>query len=724
LLFRSQITSFGAGMQEPVTRFVYPDARREDEIREHGLPDPYRWLEDPDSDETRAWVNAQNETFQGFIQKSPDREKLKNCLTELYNYPKRGCPFKRGDYYYYYRNDGLQNQYVLYQQESLEAEARVFLDPNLLESDGTAALGVTSFAESGKYFAYGVKRSGSDWQTIHIKNALTGENLTDQIDWVKFSSIAWTHDDRGFFYARYPKPSSVGKEAAGSEIDVNLNHQVYYHRLGTSQDSDVLIYNTPDEPKWMFGVEVTTDGRYLILTISKSTAPINKLYYVDLTNFDPCREEDVFGFPVVKLIDNWDAQYEYVANDGTIFYLKTNLNAPRSKLISIDIEHPEEEKWKVLIPESEDVMSYLLCFDETRLIACYIHHVKDVLMLYNLADGRFERELPLPCPGTVTEISGRRKDKEIFFAYTSFLYPSSIFRFDYSQEGCGILFHETKVPGFDPSLFTTEQVFYRSKDGTQVPMFIVSRKSIPRDGSAAFYLYGYGGFSISIQPTFSVFRVVFMSHYDIGLAIPNIRGGGEYGEDWHNAGILEKKQNVFDDFCAAAEYLIENKYTSANRLAISGGSNGGLLVGACINQRPELFGCAISQVGVLDMLRFHKFTIGHAWTADYGCADNPEEFKFLIKYSPLHNVQADKIYPATLLTTGDHDDRVVPLHSYKFIATLQHLVGRKPEQTKPLMIRVEVKAGHGAGKPTAKVIEETADIYAFIALNLGLQWHD
>jgi prolyl oligopeptidase len=712
-----------------VKTWAYPNTRRDESVvDEHGVADPYRWLEDPDSEETRAWVEEQNKLTFGFLEECDYRGKIHERLKEVYNYPKYSCPFKRGDRFYFFKNDGLQNQSVLYTQETLDAEPTVFMDPNTLSEDGTASLGTRAFSESGAYYAHGIQRSGSDWQTVYVKQVASGDNLPDKLEWVKFSSIAWTHDDKGFFYARYPPPPKIDSTEggkAGSEVDTNLHQKVYYHKLGTSQEEDPLIFETPDEPTLIFGVEVTDDGRYLLLTHHKGTAPVNKLYYYDLARFEPAAGGD-HGLSVVKLVDNWEAQYEYITNEGTLFWFKTNLKAPKNKLITIDLTRPDESEWKELVAESEDVLDYAICFDHDKLALGYIHHVQTVLYVHALVSGERLLSIPMPAPGTVQEISGKKKESYLFYYFVSFLYPGTIFLYDRtSKHGTEpVPFREIQVPGFDASLFATEQVFYTSRDGTRVPMFVVSKRDTPRDGSAPVYLYGYGGFSISIQPSFSSFRMVLMQNLNVTVAIANIRGGGEYGEDWHTAGTLEKKQNVFDDFIGAAEWLVEYRYTSPARIVIVGGSNGGLLVGACTNQRPDLFGCAVAQVGVLDMLRFHKFTIGHAWTPDYGCADNDADFQYLIKYSPVHNVRPGTTYPAVLLTTGDHDDRVVPLHSYKYISALQHTVGSYEEQVQPLMIRIETKAGHGGGKPTSKAIEEAADTYTFIARTLGLTWTD
>lgn len=705
----------------------YPPVRRDESVVEdyhgHKIADPYRWLEDPDSEETRQFVEAQNKLTYSVLEKCEARAKFNSRLTELFDYPKYGCPFKRGNRYFYFHNTGLQAQSVLYVQDSLDSEPRVLLDPNTLSTDGTVALGVYGFSEDGELFAYGCSSSGSDWQTIYLMNVSTGQKLPDVLKWVKFSGVSWTHDHKGFFYNRYPEPE---KNADGTETDINLHQKVYYHYVGSDQSSDVLCFETPDNPKWMTGAEVTDDGKYLILSVSEGCDPVNRLYYADIS--DPSKGYSASSLNVVKLIDNFDALYSYITNNQKLFYFRTNLKAPRYKIIRIDFDQAEPSNWTTIIEEHEkDVLEWASCVNETKLVLCYLHDVKNVLQVHNLADGKFLANLPLDI-GTIVGFSGRRQDQDIFYQFSGFLTPGTIFRCPLTTEELKpVVFREIKIKGFNPAEFQTEQVFYPSKDGELIPMFIVSKKNLPKDGNNPTFLYAYGGFNISISPSYSVSRLIFMQHFNGILAVANIRGGGEYGETWHKAGSLGQKQNCFNDFQCAAEYLIQNKYTQPSRLAINGGSNGGLLVGACVNQRPDLFGVAIAHVGVMDMLRFHKFTIGHAWTTDYGCSEKPEEFDWLIKYSPLHNVGKSSegaAYPAVILFTGDHDDRVVPLHSFKLIATLQHEIGSRPNQTAPLLIRIDTKAGHGAGKPTKKVIEESSDMYALIGHFLNLKWAD
>ncbi|XP_074437131.1 prolyl endopeptidase [Larus michahellis] len=705
--------------------FQYPEVYRDETavLDYHGckISDPYCWLEDPDSEQTKAFVEAQNKLTVPFLEQCPVRGLFKERMTELYDYPKYSCHFKKGKRYFHFYNTGLQNQRVLYVQDSLDADAKVFLDPNKLSDDGTVALRGYAFSEDGEYFAYGLSSSGSDWVTIKFMKVEGPEDLPDTLERVKFSCMAWTHDGKGMFYNCYPKQDG---KSDGTETSTNLHQKLHYHVLGTNQSEDILCAEFPDEPKWMGGAEVSDDGRYVLLSIREGCDPVNRLWYCDLQT----ESQGISGIlKWVKLIDNFEAEYEYVTNEGTVFTFKTNRHSPNYRLINIDFSDPDESKWKVLVPEHErDVLEWVACVRSNFLVLCYLHDVKNILQLHDLATGAHLKTFPLEV-GSIVGYSGQKKDTEIFYQFTSFLSPGIIYHCDLTKEELEPrVFREVTVKGFDPSVYQTIQVFYPSKDGTKIPMFIIHKKGIKLDGSHPAFLYGYGGFNISITPSYSVSRLIFVRHLGGVLAVANIRGGGEYGETWHKGGILANKQNCFDDFQCAAKYLIKEGYTSPKKLTINGGSNGGLLVAACANQRPDLFGCAIAQVGVMDMLKFHKYTIGHAWTTDYGCSDCKEQFEWLCKYSPLHNIklpEEDGIqYPSTLLLTADHDDRVVPLHSLKFIATLQYVVGRSRKQTNPLLIHVDTKAGHGAGKPTAKVIEEVSDMFAFIARCLNLDW--
>ncbi|XP_056620218.1 prolyl endopeptidase [Triplophysa dalaica] len=707
--------------------FQYPNVYRDESVIDdyHGckVPDPYSWLEDPDSEKTQAFVNAQNQLTQPFLEQCEVRDVFKQRMTELYDYPKYSCPFKRGDRYFHFYNTGLQDQSVLYMQENLDAEPALFLDPNTFSEDGTVALRGYAFSEDGEYLAYGTSASGSDWVEMRFLRVDGAEPLEDKLERVKFSCMSWTHDGKGLFYNSYPEQDG---KSDGTETSTNLHQKLYYHVLGTPQSQDVLCAEFPDEPKWMSGAEVSDDGRFVLLSIREGCDPVNRLWYCDL-NAVPQGITDLL--PWVKLIDNFDAEYEYITNEGTVFTFKTNLDAPQYRLINIDFDQPATSQWKELIPQHEkDVIVFATCTYSRFLFVCFLHDVKNMLKMFHLSSGEEIRTFPLDV-GSVMGFTGRKIDSEIFYSFTSFLSPSIIYHCDLTKDPLQPkVFREVTVKGFSPADYQTTQVFYPSKDGTQIPMFIVHKKGFELDGSHPAFLYGYGGFNISITPSYSVSRLIFVRNLGGVLAVANIRGGGEYGETWHKAGMLANKQNCFTDFQCAAEYLIKEGYTSPNKLTINGGSNGGLLVAACVNQRPDLFGCAVAQVGVMDMLKFHKFTIGHAWTTDFGCAENKEQFDCLLKYSPLHNIQipqGDGVqYPAVLLLTGDHDDRVVPLHSLKYIATLQHTVGRWSGQTNPVFIYVDTKSGHGAGKPTSKVIQEVADMYAFIARCLNLKWQE
>ena len=696
---------FTSAVPAPAQTLQYPAARKSDVVDDyHGtrVPDPYRWLEDPDSPESRAWIEAQNRLTAAYLAEIPARATIRQRLTKLWNYPKYGAPFRKAGRYFFLKNDGLQNQSVLYKQASLEATPETLLDPNILSEDGTVALSTLAVSDNGRLLAYGTAASGSDWEEFRVRDVVTARDLPDHLKWIKFSGASWTKDGAGFFYSRYPEPTDKAL------TDVNRFQRLYYHRLGTDQAQDVLVYERPDQPDWGMNAEVTDDGRYAVLTVWLGTDRRNRVYFRDLK--DP-RHPKITG-EVVRLLDDFDASYAFVGNDGPVFYFLTDLDAPRKRVIAIDTRHPERGRWRELIPQGQDVLEGVQIIHDT-FVANYMHDASSRLRLFAL-DGRMLKDLELPTLGSIGSISGERKDDEMFYAFTSFLYPTTIFRYDF-KSGATSVFKAPTID-FDPSRYETKQVFYTSKDGTRVPMFITYKKGLTLDGSNPTYLYGYGGFNISLTPSFSVAMLVWLEMGGV-YAVPNLRGGGEYGEEWHQGGMHEKKQNVFDDFIAAAEYLSAQRYTSPAKLAIAGGSNGGLLVGAAMTQRPELFGAALPAVGVMDMLRFHKFTIGWAWVTDYGSADSAAQFPYLYKYSPLHNIRAGTRYPATLVTTADHDDRVVPGHSFKFTATLQ----AAQAGPQPVLIEIETKAGHGAGKPTSKLIEEQGDRMAFLVKNLGMQ---
>ncbi|KAL3840160.1 hypothetical protein ACJIZ3_024751 [Penstemon smallii] len=719
----------------------YPTARRDDSVVDnyHGVmvPDPYQWLEDPDSPETKEFVEKQRKLTDSVLKNCETREKLHEKLTKLYDFPKYNAPFRAGDKYFYFHNTGLQPQNVLYVQDSLDGKPEVLLDINALCEDGTMALKACSVSEDAKYLAYGISSSGSDWITIKVMRIEDKSIEPDTISWVKFSGINWTHDSKGFFYSRYPAPKCGENLDAGTETNVNLHHKLYYHFLGTDQSEDILCWSDPENPKHMLRASVTEDEKYVVLYIWENCDPVNKIYYCDMSML-PKGLEGYKGkkefLPFVKLVDNFDASYNYVANDDTIFTFLTNKDAPRNKLVRVNVREPTS--WTELIQEDKNnVLESAVAVNGNQIVVNYLSDVKNVLQLRDLKTGSFLHHLPLDI-GSVSDISSRRKDKIIFIGFTSFLVPGVIYMCDLEGEVPRMrIFREIIVPGFDRTEFEVTQVFVPSRDGTKVPMFIVARKNICLDGSHPCLLYGYGGFNASITPYFSSSRILIAKHLDVVFCIANIRGGGEYGEEWHKAGALSKKQNCFDDFISAAEYLVSSGYTKPKKLCIEGGSNGGLLIGACINQRPDLFGCALAHVGVMDMLKFHKFTIGHTWTSDFGCSENEEEFHWLIKYSPLHNVRRpwdkpfDKFsqYPSMMLLTADHDDRVVPLHSLKLLATMQHVlctsVERSP-QTNPIVGRIESKAGHGCGMPTQKMIDEAADRYAFMAKMVDAPWID
>jgi prolyl oligopeptidase len=682
-------------------KLSYPAAKKIEHFDEyHGtkIADPYRWLENSDSPETRQWIEDENKVTFAYLNQIPERAWIKERLTKLWNYEKVGAPFKRGDRYFVSKNDGLQNQSVLYWMNDLKDTPKVVIDPNKLSADGTVAVAGMSISEDGKYLAYGLSSGGSDWSEWHVREIETQKDLPDTIKWVKFSGASWAADGKGFFYSRYDEPK-------GDKLQSVVEFQkLYFHRVGTAQSEDVLVYERPDNKKMMFSGGVTEDGRYLIVSVGEGSTPRNRVYYKDLSKPDS---------EMVKLLDKFDAQYSVVENVGTTFYVRTDLDAPRGKVVAIDITKPEPANWKLIIPEAKESLQGIGTANN-QLFASYLKDAYTQIKVYDF-DGKFVREVELPGIGSAGGFgASKRADKEIFYTFTSFTVPSRVYRYD-PDTGKSTLHWQPKVD-FDPGAYETKQVFYSSKDGTRIPMFITHKKGLKLDGNNPTYLYGYGGFNVSQTPGFSVSNLVWMEMGGV-YAVANLRGGGEYGREWHQAGTKLKKQNVFDDFIAAGEWLVKSKYTSPKKLAIGGGSNGGLLVGAVLNQRPELFGAALPAVGVMDMLRFHKFTIGWGWTSDYGSSDNAEEFKYILAYSPLHNIKPGTKYPATLITTADHDDRVVPAHSFKYAATLQAAQAGDA----PVLIRIETRAGHGAGKPTAKVIEEVSDKWGFLVRNLGMK---
>lgn len=685
------------------TNLVYPETKTVDQVDDfHGtkVDDPYRWLEDDvrESKEVAAWVEAENKLTFDYLKKIPRRDRIEKRITELWNYEKIGAPSKEGGRYYFSRNDGLQNQNVLYVQETLDAEPRILIDPNTWSKDGTVALAGTQCSDDGKYCAYGVQDGGSDWRTWKILEIESGKLLEDELKWIKFSSVSWTPDSKGFFYSRYNEP----KEGAEFQ-SLNLNQKVFYHRVGTAQADDELIYERPDEPEWGFGADVSEDGKYLVLTIWKGTDDRYRVVIKDL------QTPDANPF---MLIDNFEYMYAFMGNDGDTLMFQTDLDAPLGRVIAIDLKQPEMDNWTEVVAETGNALTAASIVGE-KIVGQYLKDARTQVLWYDMA-GQLIREVDFPGIGTASGFGGKRDHKETFYSFSSFATPPSTYRYDI-ETGESTLLRRADVK-FNPDDYETKQIFYSSKDGTKVPMFICHRKGITLDGSNPTLLYGYGGFNISLPPGFSVSRLAWMEMGGI-FAMPNLRGGGEYGKTWHKSGTKLQKQNVFDDFIAAAEWLIEKKYTTPKKLAIQGGSNGGLLVGACMTQRPDLYGACLPAVGVMDMLRFHQFTAGRFWVDDYGCADNPEEFKALVAYSPYHNLKGGTQYPATLITTADTDDRVVPGHSFKFAAQLQAC----QSGTAPTLIRIETRAGHGAGKPTSKKIEEVADQWAFLAKSLSFE---
>lgn len=692
--------SLGVSFSMTAQTLQYPQTKKVDQTDNYfgtAIADPYRWLENDTARDTEAWVKEQSTLTQGYLSKIPFRQKLHQRLTELWNYPRYGAPEKEGEWYTFYKNDGLQNQSVLYVQKGPEGKPEVLLDPNKLSTDGTVALQATAFSKKQKYFAYAASASGSDWQEIFVMDFKNRKLLSDKLEYVKFTGISWKGEE-GFYYSGYDRPKDEAtKFSAKTEYQ-----KVYFHKIGTPQSADVLIYEDREHPLRYVSGGLTEDERFLVLSISEGTDG-SEIKVKDLN------DKAATGFTTI--VPGFKTNAGVIDNVGGKLLLQTNSNAPNNKVVLLDPKNPGEASWKTIIPEQKETLEGVST-GGGKLFASYLKDAASQKVQYSL-DGKLEHKIELPGVGTAGGFGAKKEDNAFFYSFTSFTYPPTIFRYDI-KTGKSELFRKSEVK-FDPAAYETKQVFYTSKDGTKVPMFITHKKGLKMDGNNPTLLYAYGGFNVNITPSFSVANMVFIENGGV-YCVANLRGGGEYGEDWHKGGMLNKKQNVFDDFIAGAEFLIREKYTSSEKLAIRGGSNGGLLIGACITQRPELFKVALPQVGVLDMLRYHKFTVGWGWAVEYGSSDNKEQFDYLIKYSPLHNIKKGTCYPATLVTTADHDDRVVPAHSFKFAAALQEAQGCD----NPTLIRIDSKAGHGAGKPTSKMIDEAADIWSFVFYNMGV----
>ncbi len=686
------------------TPLTYPAARRSDHTDAyHGVSvaDPYRWLEDADTPETRAWIEAENKVAFGYLTSIPGRDRIEKRMTQLWNYEKVSAPFREGGHTFFYRNTGLQSQSVLYVQDSPTDTPRILLDPNTLSKDGTVALTGIGVSHDGRYLAYGRSTAGSDWQEWRVRTVATGKDLSDHLLWSKFSSASWSHDGQGFYYSRYDAPEK------GRELQqANYYQKLAYHKLGTPQAQDALIYERPDQKEWSFDGQVSDDGRYLVVTVFQGTEPKNRVFYKDL--------QDANG-KIIELLPQPDATYRFLDNDGPIFWFLTDKDAPRSRVIGVDTRQPEPAHWREIIPQATDNLDAVSVVGD-RFLASYLKDAHTLVKVFGL-DGALERTIDLPGIGTAVGFAGKRADRDTYYTYTSYTTPSAVYRYDIAG-GQSVLFRQPKTP-FRPEDYETKQVFYTSKDGTQVPMFLTHRKGLAYDGTAPTLLYAYGGFRIPIVPYYAPDVATWLEMGGV-YAVANLRGGGEYGVAWHEAGRLANKQNVFDDFIAAAEWLVKEKVTSTAKLAIQGASNGGLLIGAVMTQRPDLCAAAIPEVGVMDMLRFQKFTVGWGWVNEYGSSDDPKQFAVLRAYSPLHNLKPGTRYPATLILTSDHDDRVVPAHSFKFAATLQ----ADQSGSAPTLIRIETKAGHGGGKPTGKIIAENVDVYAFLVRTLGMTLPD
>lgn len=682
-----------------MAQIKYPESKKgnvTDNYHGTSVPDPYRWLEDDNSEETKAWVKAQNDVTFKYLAAIPYRPKIRARLEQMWNYPKYSAPAREGDFYYFYKNDGLQNQAVLYRQKGLDGTPEVFIDPNTLSKEGIAALGSVSFSKNSKYCAYTVSKAGSDWSEGFIMEVSGKKLLGEKIEWMKFSGLGWVGDD-GFYYSRYPKPDEKSKLSGQNQF-----HMVYYHKLGTPQSEDILVYEDKANPLHYHFAGVTEDQQYLVINKSQGTSGVELLAR---------KLSDGLNAPFKVVFNGFDFEANVIDSEGGDLLVQTNKGAPNYRVVAIPFYHPEETNWKVVIPEQKEVMESAGTAGGF-IFASYLKDASARVVQYDVKGTKI-RDIQLPGLGTVGGFGAKKKDSELFYTFTSFTQPNTVFKFNI-KDGKSELFRASEVK-FNPADFTTEQVFFTSKDGTKVPMFLSYKKGIKKDGSNPVLLYGYGGFNISMTPAFSISNLFFMEQGGIYASV-NLRGGNEYGEAWHKGGMLEKKQNVFDDFIGAAEYLIAQKYTQPAKLAIRGGSNGGLLVGACMTQRPDLFKVALPAVGVMDMLRFQKFTVGFGWVVEYGSSDNAKDFEYLYKYSPLHNLKPGTAYPATMVTTADHDDRVVPAHSFKFAATLQEY----HKGNNPVLIRVDVDAGHGAGKPTSKTIDEAADVWSFVMWNLGM----
>ena len=704
MMYVKKITAFIAVaiacmMSNSEAQIKYPATKKTNQADNYFgtmVADPYRWLEDDNSDETKAWVKDQNKVTDDYLSKIPYRAAVRKRLEEMWNYTKYSSPFKEGEYYYFYKNDGLQNQNVLYRQIGLEGAPEIFIDPNSMSKDGTIVPGVPSFTKSAKYCAYLLSASGSDWQEGYVMDVTTKQLLPDKLKWIKFSGISWKGDE-GFFYSRYPQEDEQHLLSKKNEF-----HKLCYHQLGTPQAADKIIFEDNNHPLRTINGGLTEDSRFLIVNMSEGTSGV-ELWVKDM----------VADSPFSLLIKGFDSEAEVVDNDGDRLLVKTTIDAPNYKMVSIDPKNAAKENWIEIIPTQNKLLESVGTAGK-KLLATYLENASSRVYQYDYK-GNLEKEIKLPGLGTASGFNGKVTDKEIFYSYTSFNTPNTIFRYNIIS-GNSEVFRNSELK-LNSDEYVTVQSFFKSKDGANVPMFITYKKGLQLNGNNPTLIYGYGGFNIPLTPEFSISNAFFLDQGGIYVQV-SLRGGNEYGEDWHKAGMLKNKQNVFNDIYGAVQYLIDNKYTNRSKLAIRGGSNGGLLVGACITQHPELFKVAIPQVGVLDMLRYHLFTIGWAWAVEYGRSDKKEDFENLYKYSPLHNLKKGTSYPATLITTADHDDRVVPAHSFKFAATLQEM----NNNSNPTLIRIESKAGHGAGKPTSKVIEEAADIWSFVMWNLGMKF--